>query len=208
MINVTAGSTTSGVTQALAAQATIAGTVANPAKAAVVGAEVKAFSGVTSETCGPIIAADGAEVLSSATVQLGTLITQATTNASGEYAITLAPGSYTVCVVPAAGVNLLASQAVVTAGGGAHNVTLATGGQITGTVAAKVGGAAVNGAVVKAYGEAGAGVVFAAPYRTSDVAGLAAATTTNNAGEYSIVGLASGEYALVIEAAGFEDAVR
>jgi hypothetical protein len=206
MIEVTAGSTTSGVNQTLVADSTISGTVTNVAKAAVVGAAVTAWEGITNTKAGPIIAANGEQILASARVEIGTLIASAVTNGSGAYLLTLPPGEYTVCVAPS-GASLLPAQASV-ATGGSHNFTLAEGGSIKGTITAAVGGAAVKGALVSAYSEGGTGVPFTDPFRQGDNAGLVVRTLTNESGQYTLTALPTGSYVLTLEAAGFEAGQR
>jgi len=171
---VTAGSTSSGINAALALGGQIAGKVTD----------------VVSTNAALV----GALVCASNNSGLGC----ATTNASGEYTITgLAAGEYTVKFSAAMYISQYyngrssaaeAAQVPVAAGGTAAgiNAALQVGGQITGKVTDVSTSAALAGVLVCASNSAGGGC-----------------GVTNEAGQYTITSLATGEYTVKFSSANY-----
>lgn len=171
-VSVVAGSTASGINASLAAGGQIAGTVTSAAtKAAIEGIEVCAQGSGGQFGNGCVI-----------------------TNSKGEYTISSLPsGSYTVTFYPLDAPNLLeqyyngkgsfteASTVTVTMGSTTSeiNAAMVVGGQITGTVTSAATKAPLEGIEVCA---------------TPTGVGSEQCAFTNSAGEYTIVGLATGEY--------------
>jgi hypothetical protein len=213
MVVVKAGSTTA-LNQTLELAGTIAGTVtASATKAAVQGVTVRVFQAVNvsierrvwnQEHPGGVVS------------ETGVLVGEATTNASGEYAVTGLSGAYVVNFAPPASANLLpvysggqtsivqAERVVATAGETTTlNAALLAGGRITGTVT-NVSKTPLADVTVTASSTQGTGVAFATPYNAGDsLPWLAATTVTNAEGEYVLEGLATGDYVVSFSSSAY-----